>query len=60
MSESGIVVTYAELEANSNQLAHYFRSQSLFQDHISIFMENNLKYVEACATAEESDFITPV
>ncbi|NDG53882.1 MAG: acyl-CoA synthetase [Flavobacteriia bacterium] len=55
MAESGIVVTYAELEANSNQLAHYFRSQSLgFQDHISIFMENNLKYVEACAAAERS------
>ena len=51
----GIAVTYAELEANSNQLAHYFRSQSLgFQDHISIFMENNLKYVEACAAAERS------
>ena len=55
MAESGIAVTYAELEASSNQLAYYFRSQSLgFQDHISIFMENNLKYVEACAAAERS------
>ena len=27
MAESGIAVTYAELEASSNQLAHYFRSQ---------------------------------
>ena len=42
-------------EARSNQLAHFLRSQDLqFQDHYSIFMENNERYMESCAAGERA------
>ena len=50
MAGTGAVVTYAELEARSNRLAHFFRAQGLARlDHCSIFMENNDRYLECCA-----------
>src|SRR6478672_701329 len=55
MAESGEAVTYAELEARSNRLAHLFRKLGLQRlDHYAIFMENNSRYLEACGAGERS------
>ncbi|HEX7927962.1 MAG TPA: AMP-binding protein [bacterium] len=55
MAQSGEVVTYAELEARQNRLAQLFRAHGLKRlDHISIFMENNSRYVEACGAGERT------
>ena len=49
MAQSGEAVTYAELEARSNRVAHFLRGQGLKrEDHFAIFMENNSRYLEAC------------
>jgi long-chain acyl-CoA synthetase len=48
-------VTYAELEAGSNRLAHLLRNRGLKRlDHYAIFMENNSRYLEACGAGERS------
>ena len=48
MAGSGETVTYAELEARTNRLAHFLRSRGLNRlDHYAIFMENNARYLEA-------------
>jgi long-chain acyl-CoA synthetase len=50
MAQTGETVTYAELEARSNRLAHLFRSRGLKRlDHYAIFMENNARYIESCS-----------
>ncbi len=50
MAASGITVTYRELDARSNRLAHYLRSEGLGRlAHYSIYMENNDRYIECCA-----------
>src|SRR3982075_505780 len=55
MANSGEAVTYAELEARSNRLAHLLRSRGLKRlDHYAIFMENNARYLEACGAGERS------
>ena len=55
MAESGEAVTYAELEARSNRLAHFLRRQGLKRlDHYAVFMENNSRYLEACGAGERS------
>jgi long-chain acyl-CoA synthetase len=55
MASSGEAVTYAELEARSNQLAHLLRSQGLQRlGHYAVFMENNSRYVESCTAGERS------
>src|ERR1700750_237691 len=55
MASSGESVTYGELEARSNRLAHLFRKRGLKRlDHYSIFMENNSRYLEACGAGERS------
>src|ERR1700694_5008906 len=55
MANSGEAVTYAELEARSNRLAHLFRKLGLKRlDHYAIFMENNGRYLEACAAGERA------
>src|SRR3954449_7514104 len=68
MAASGEAVTYRELEARSNRLAHLFRKQGLKPlDPYSIFMENNSRYLEACGAGERSglyytcinSFLTP-
>ncbi len=68
MARSGEIITYAELEARSNKLAHFLRSRGLKRlDHYSIFMENNARYVECCGAGERSglyftcinSFLTP-
>jgi long-chain acyl-CoA synthetase len=55
MAGTGETVTYAELEARSNRLAHLFRNHGLKRrDHYAIFMENNSRYLEACGAGERS------
>ena len=55
MAGSGEALTYAELEARSNRLAHLFRARGLRRlDHYAIFMENNSRYLEACGAGERS------
>jgi len=55
MANSGEAVTYAELEARSNRLAHLLRNRGLRRlDHYAIFMENNSRYLEACGAGERS------
>ena len=55
MATSGITVSYGELDARSNRLAHLLHSLGLGRlAHYSIFMENNDRYVEACAAGERS------
>jgi long-chain acyl-CoA synthetase len=50
MAKTGEAVTYAELEARSNRLAHLLRAQGLCGlDHYAIFMENNARYIESCS-----------
>jgi long-chain acyl-CoA synthetase len=55
MANSGESVTYAELEARTNRLAHLFRSRGLKRlDHYAIFMENNSRYLETCGAGERA------
>ena len=55
MASTGEIVTYRELDARSNRLAHLFRNRGLKRlDHYSIFMENNSRYREACGAGERS------
>jgi long-chain acyl-CoA synthetase len=55
MANSGEAVTYRELEARENRLAHLFRKCGLKRlDHYSIFMENNSRYIEACGAGERA------
>lgn len=55
MAGSGEIQTYREYEARTNQLAHLLRDHGLNRlDHYSIFMENNLQYVECCGGGERT------
>src|ERR1700738_1477777 len=55
MAQTGIAVTYAELEQRTNRLAHFFRSRRLKRlDHYDIFMENNDRYIESCGGGERA------
>jgi len=55
MANSGESVSYAELEARANRLAHLFRNRGLRrQDHYAIYMENNSRYLEACGAGERA------
>lgn len=55
MATSGAVQTYAELDARSSQLAHLFRAQGLERgDHVALFMENHLHFMEVAWAAFRS------
>lgn len=55
MAGTGEKVTYAELEARANRLAHLLRANGLGRlDHYAIFMENNSRYLEACGAGERA------
>src|SRR5580698_9842102 len=55
MAATGEAVTYRELDARCNALAHLFRKLGLKRlDHYAIFMENNSRYLEACGAGERS------
>lgn len=58
MAATGETVSYREFEARSNQLAHLLRTNGLQPgDHYSIFMENNDRYMEACAAGERTGLL---
>ena len=61
-SATGESVTFAELDARSNQLAQLMWHQGLRRgDHMAIFMENNLRYFEVVWAALRSGlYITTV
>jgi long-chain acyl-CoA synthetase len=55
MAASGEGISYGELEARSNRLAHLLRSAGLRRlDHYAIFMENHSRFVECCAAGERA------
>ena len=55
MASSGETITYAQVEARSNQLAHLLRRHGLKRlDHFSMFMENNNRYIETCMAGERT------
>ena len=55
MASTGETVTYAAFDARANRLAHLLRSAGLqHQDHYAIMMENNERYMEACAAGERA------
>ena len=55
MAQTGVAVTYAELEQRTNRLAHFLRSRGLKRlDHYAIFMENNDRYIESCCAGERA------
>ena len=55
MASSGETVSYAELDARSNRLAHLMRSLGLQRaDHFAMFMENNSRFIECCCAGERS------
>jgi long-chain acyl-CoA synthetase len=55
MAGSGETITYRELEARSNPLAHLLRAVGLKRlDHFAIFMENHPRYIECCVAGERS------
>ena len=55
MASTGVTVTYRQYEARCNQLAHLLRQIGMVHlDHYSVFMENNDRYLEACAAGERS------
>lgn len=55
MAQSGETVTYAELEARTNRLAHFLRNRGVNRlDHYAIFMENNSRYLECCGAGERA------
>jgi long-chain acyl-CoA synthetase len=68
MAKTGEVVSYAELEARSNRVAHLLRARGLRRlDHFAIFMENNARYLECCSAGTRAglyytcinSFLTP-
>ena len=55
MEPSGVSVTYAELEARSNQLAHLFRDLGLVRgDHVGFMLENHALYFVLAWAAQRS------
>src|SRR3954468_7848087 len=55
MASTGEAVTYRELDARSNRLAHLFRERGPNRlDHHSISMENNNPYPDGCGAGERS------
>jgi acyl-CoA synthetase (AMP-forming)/AMP-acid ligase II len=62
MAGSGASLSYAELERQSNQVAHLFRSRGLKPgDHIAILMENRLELFPVVWAAQRCGLLyTPV
>jgi long-chain acyl-CoA synthetase len=55
MAGSGEVMTFGELNARSNQLAHCFRAAGLNRgDHVALFMENQIQYMAVVWAAMRS------
>ena len=62
MHDSGEVVTYAELDRRSMQLAQVFRSAGLRRgDHVAVLLENHPRYLEVYWAATRAGlFFTPI
>ena len=62
MAGSGASLSYAELERQSNKIAHLFRARGLRPgDHIAILMENRLEFFPVVWAAQRCGlFYTPV
>ncbi len=62
MGSTGATLSYAELDARSNQLAQHFRAEGLQPgDHIAIFLENDLAFMEVVWAAQRSGlYYTPI
>ena len=55
MASTGAEVSYREFEERCNRLAHLLRDHGLGrEDHFSILMENNDRYLEACGAGERA------
>src|SRR6185436_13011907 len=55
MGGSGTIVTYAELDRRSNQLARLWREAGLRRgDHVAVFLENHPRYMEVIWAALRS------
>ncbi len=55
MAGSGTTVTYGELEARANRLAHLLRAEGLHHgQHFSVFMENHERHIECSAAGERT------
>jgi long-chain acyl-CoA synthetase len=55
MAGSGETLSYGQVEARANRLAQLLRRHGLRRlDHYAIFMENNARYIEACAAGERA------
>jgi len=58
MADSGERVTYAQLEARSNQFAHLLRSLGLKAgDHMAVLLENHPRFFEICFGAQRAGII---
>ncbi|MCP5267116.1 MAG: AMP-binding protein [Burkholderiaceae bacterium] len=58
MADGGEVVTYAELEARSNRIAHLFRDRGLRPGmHIALLIENHPRFYEICWAAQRAGLI---
>ena len=62
MANSGEVVTYAELDRRSNQVAHLLRACGVNRgDHIAIMMENCTEFLQVAQGALRAGIIfTPI
>ena len=62
MAGSGATLSYAELDRQSNQIAHLFRARGLRPgDHIAVLMENRPEFFPVVWAAQRSGlFYTPV
>ena len=58
MVGGGQAVSYAELEAGSNRLAHFFRQSGLrVGDRIALMLENHPRYFEICWAAQRAGIV---
>src|SRR4029078_4885208 len=62
MGATGETVTYAQLDARSNQVAQLLRAEGLQPgDHVALFLENDARYLEIVWAAQRSGlYYTPV
>jgi acyl-CoA synthetase (AMP-forming)/AMP-acid ligase II len=62
IAETGECITYRELDARSNRLAHYWRSRGLVRgDRVAVVMENHVRQAEVLWAALRSGLVfTPI